>query len=317
MSSVVCTLYEGHYHHGVAALCNSLFSNSFRGDMYVGYRGDLPPWANSAYKNSALEWDNGKTLEIAEDFKVHFLPIISDWHLANFKPDFMLNLWSSCAKDAESLFYFDPDIVIKSSWLFYEKWVSFGVALVHEITANDCPPNHPKRSIWNEVIDKISMKVEQDIHSYINSGFCGVNKSDIEFLETWSKVIHSFIDSFGFSVRHFEFINVQHWDVFYAGDQDALNIAAMCTPVSLSEMGPEAMDFIHGGYTMSHAIGGPKPWRKNFFISGLKGVPPSLADKAFWKNVGLPIVTFDKRIIKFKIISIKIASFIGRFYRKY
>ncbi|WP_264565366.1 hypothetical protein [Flavobacterium sp. N3904] len=317
MRSAVCTLFEGNYHYGLAALSNSLYNNGFRGDIFVGYRGNLPPWANSAYENPNLEWDNAKTLKLEEDFKVHFLPLVTDWHLANLKPDFMLNLWATSAKDAESLFYFDPDIVIKCSWLFYEKWANFGVALVHEIISNDCPPNHPKRSIWKEVIDKMNMKVEREVHSYINSGFCGVKKSNIDFLATWSKVIHSFVDSFGFSIKHFEFTNFQPWDIFFAGDQDAFNIAAMCSKAPLSEMGPEAMDFIHGGFTMSHAVGGPKPWNKSFILFALKGIPPSFPDKAYWKNVGLPIATCNKSTIKIKNLSIKIASVIGRFYRKY
>ncbi len=317
MKSAVCTLFEGNYHHGLAALSNSLFNNGFRGDFFVGFRGALPPWANTAYANADLNWENGKTLKIAEDYKIHFLPIVTDWHLANLKPDFMLDLWSKSAKEAASLFYFDPDIVIKCSWSFYEKWVGFGVALVHEIIANDCPPNHPRRGIWKEAIDKIDMKVERDVHSYINSGFCGVTKSNIEFLETWSKVIQAFIHSFGFSITHFDFKNFQPWDIYFAGDQDAFNIAAMCSKSPLSEMGPEAMDFIHGGFTMSHAVGGPKPWDKHFITSALKGIPPSFPDKAYWNYAGFPTASCTKNKIKIKQMSIKIASLIGRFYRKY
>lgn len=317
MKSAVCTLFEGNYHHGLAALSNSLYNNGFRGDLFVGYRGALPPWANSTYENPSLNWENGRTLKIAEDYNIHFLPIVTDWHLANLKPDFMLDLWSKSAKDAASLFYFDPDIVIKCNWTFYEKWVGFGVTLVHEIIANDCPPNHPRRGIWKEAIDKMDMKVEREVHSYINSGFCGVIKSNIEFLETWSKVLQVFINSFGFSITHFDFKNFQPWDIYFAGDQDAFNIAAMCSKSPLSEMGPEAMDFIHGGFTMSHAVGGPKPWNKPFIVSALKGVPPSFADKAYWNYAGSPTLSSTKNKIKVKQLSIKIASLIGRFYRKY
>lgn len=316
MKSVVCTLFEGNYHHGVAALCNSLFNNNFRGDIFVGYRKELPHWANSAYENPSLEWENGKTLKIAEDFKVHFLPVVTDWHLANYKPEFMLKLFSSSAKNAGSLFYFDPDIVVKCNWVFYEKWANAGVALVHEIIANDCPPSHPRRAIWKEAIDKIEMKIERDVHSYINSGFCGVKKSNIEFLETWSKVLQCFVDSFGFSITHFDFQKFNHWDIYFAGDQDAFNISAMCSKSPISEMGPEAMDFIHGGFTMSHAVGGPKPWEKSFILSALKGIPPSLPDKSFWKYAGTPLLTNSSGKIKIKHLSIKVASFIGRFYRK-
>jgi hypothetical protein len=316
MNTAICTLFEGHYHHGVAALSNSLYNNGFRGSIYVGYRGELPSWASTSIVNHNLEYQDGRTLKIFEGLKLHFLPINTNYHLANYKPFFMLELWSGPAKNADKMFYFDPDIVIKSQWEYFDKWVDYGVALVHEITSNDMPPSHPLRKNWEEVIRKCNKKNVRSINSYINSGFCGLKRKDISFLKDWVCITETAITNFEFNSQQFQHSKNRGF-MFFAQDQDAFNITAMCSESPISEMGPEAMDFIHGGFTMSHAIGGPKPWRKNFILSALKGIPPSIADKTFWLNVGLPISTFNygtKIYIKY---AIKVASFMGRFYRKY
>lgn len=315
MSSAICTLYEGHYHHGVAALTNSLYNNGFRGCVYVGYRGDLPSWAIAAKDNPLLHWEGGRSLNVAEGVDLHFLPVSPNSHLTNYKPDFMLQLWDGPAKNIDKMFYFDPDIVIKCNWNFFENWVENGVALVHEITANDMTINNPIRGMWAKIINENEGRVINSLTSYSNAGFFGLNKRHITFIQNFSKFIFLAKEKYDVDLNVFHFTN--RADPFFAKDQDVMNIAAMCSAVPLSEMGPEAMDFIHGGFTMSHAIGGPKPWKKKFILSALKGSPPSLAEKAFWKNVGLPIKTFSTRTKKNKSLSIKAASFIGRFYRKY
>lgn len=316
MNSAICTLYEGHYHHGIAALSNSLYNNGFRGDIYVGYRGDLPSWVAAAKDNPALNWENGKTLTIVSGIDLHFLPLKTDYHLANYKPDFILELWDKSAKNAEAMFYFDPDIVIKCQWNYFEKWIEHGVALVHEIIANDMPITHPLRRDWEKVIAKSQKNITRELNSYINSGFCGLLKKNIGFVQDWSEIIKVATVNFGFDVKQFELYDYRGY-MFFAQDQDAFNIAAMCSKYPISEMGPEAMDFVQGGFTMSHATGNPKPWKKSFIISLIKGNPPTLAEKAYWNNVGFPIATFSHNTKKYKHLSIKIASFFGRFYRKY
>jgi hypothetical protein len=315
MISAICTLYEGHYHHGLAALSNSLYNNGFRGSVFVGYRGDLPLWAIAAKDNPSLNWQSGKSLSVAEGLDLHFLPLATKYHLTNYKPDFMMQLWEGPAQKVDGMFYFDPDIVIKCQFLFYERWIQQGVALVHEITANDMPDNNPIRGFWKNIIEENDEKVNHQITSYINAGFFGLNKDHIHFLKMFLKFQHLAEVRYKVNLHTFDMTN--RTDPFFANDQDVLNIAAMCTTSPLSEMGPEGMDFIHGGFTMSHATGNPKPWKKNFIISGLKGNPPTLADKAFWNNVGLPIKSLGNNKNTIKNLSIKTASFLGRFYRKY
>lgn len=44
MKTTLCTLFEGHYHFGVAALVNSLVAAGYEGTVWVGHRGPLPDW---------------------------------------------------------------------------------------------------------------------------------------------------------------------------------------------------------------------------------------------------------------------------------
>jgi hypothetical protein len=124
------------------------------------------------------------------------------------------------------------------------------------------------------------------------------------------------------AIKHYDlnpgkFMPSDRTHAFFASDQDALNIAAMCSRCPISEIGPEGMDLTYGGWTMSHAVGSPKPWKKNFILSALKGNPPSLTDRAYWLYVEGPVRCYQAITVKLKRISILLASLIGRFYRRY
>jgi hypothetical protein len=315
MKSAICTLFEGNYHFGVAALINSLARQGFKGSFYVGYRGILPEWSHSATADSSLGYDGATTLILNADLKVHFLPVTVTYHLTNYKPVFMLDLFAGPCKDMERIAYFDPDIVVKCRWEFFETWMSHGVALVHEVVNNDMPPSHPIRKEWEKVVLLSDNVVTRQLSSYINAGFFGVAKPYIEFLELFRDIMDVARTHYKFDDSVFQF-TADRSDIFFAKDQDALNIAAMCCKCPISEMGPEAMDFVSSGFTMSHAIGSPKPWSKNFTRFALKGVAPSMAEKEYWKNVTGPISLHTSSHIKLKLSALKFASFIGRFYRK-
>jgi len=313
MYSVICTLFEGHYHYGLVALTNSLYKNGFRGSIYAGYRGLLPDWATNLYNDDHIG-PGTQTFEVANGLQIHFIPLITNIHFTNYKMDFMLDLFNGPAKNASGIVYFDPDIIIKCKWDFFDKWISHGVAVVHEITANDMPYNHPVRKEWEKVISKRNLAVKRNLNSYLNAGFCGISKDHIEFLKIWSLIMRIAENDYGYENAYLK--HTHRTDPFFAGDQDAFNMAAMCCESPLSEMGPEGMDLTYGGFTMSHAIGSPKPWKKNFLYSAILGNKPSIADKAFWLNMKFPIKCFDNNFIKRKQLSIAVASFIGRFYRQ-
>lgn len=315
MQTVICTLFEGDYHYGVAALVNSLYKHGYRGDVYVGYRGSLPPWASSSVKTECSEWLNSTTYQPSVDLSIHFLPVITERHLTNYKAEFILQLWKGIAKHAGSVVYFDPDIVVKCDWSFYEKWMSYGVALVHEVVNNDMPPTHPVRKMWENVVTENKKVVTRNLTSYINAGFCGITKSNIHFVNTWADIINIAITNYSADPKKFSSFNRMH--PFWSIDQDAINIVAMCSEEPISLMGPEGMDFIYGGWTMSHATGSPKPWRKHYLGSALKGLPPSLAEKEYHQYIQGLIKTHSISYIKIKKASLLVSALIGRFYRRY
>lgn len=312
--SAVCTLFEGHFHKGVAVLINSLYKNGFRGNIYAGYRGELPKWTEAAVDNSHLEWVGGKTLQLNNDLSIHFLPVTTDFHLTHFKPRFMLDLLEGAAKEMKALAYFDPDIVVLCKWEFYEKWMSFGVAMVHEVVSNDMPSTHPTRMEWLKIMKIMNRLPRREVHSYINAGFCGVSIKNIEFLEVWNQIIEIAINEYEMDAA--TMITFDRTSAFYAVDQDSFNIAAMCCESPISEMGPEAMDFVGAGWTMSHATGWPKPWKNNFILSALNGNPPSRPHKNYWNNIHKPIRLYNNLYTKIIKLQLLIATSIGRFYRR-
>ncbi|GHV58604.1 hypothetical protein FACS1894182_11350 [Bacteroidia bacterium] len=180
---------------------------------------------------------------------------------------------------------------------------------------NDMPANHPLRHTWINIITAINYEVNHNVTSYINGGFCGISIKNIEFIYLWKTIIDYAVTKCDVSQKYFAH-TLDFYHPFRALDQDALNIAAMATKVPISEYGQEGMDFIHGGSVMSHAVCSPKPWKKRFLISAIQGKGPSLADKQYWNNATGLLNLYSKWRIRKKRISIKVASFISRFYKR-
>jgi hypothetical protein len=307
MNSAICTLFEGHYHHGVGALANSLYAHGYRGTIYAGYRGELPPWVVGA-KTS----DGFTEFSPAEGLVLRFIPLTAKIHLTNFKPDFMLSLWQKHCPTAQSLFYFDPDITVIGRWSFFEEWVQAGVALCADVNPS-MPANHPLRHAWKQFYLPHGIAFRREPELYFNGGFLGLKREQIEFLRCWLRLQELMAPEIG----GLQNVNLRDRTyLFCKTDQDAMNVAAMASESPISPMGQDGMDFQHGGggYVMSHAAGGVKPWSKKMLAGALlKADLPSNADKNFYSMAQHPIKVFSSADFLFRKIDLMLASAIGRY----
>jgi hypothetical protein len=305
MSAAVCTLFEGGYHFGVGALANSLYAHGFRGNLYAGYRGELPPWIGSSARGAMVEF------KAAEGLTLHFIPLATTAHLTNYKPDFMLSLWQNHCPNADSLFYFDPDITVIGRWGFFEEWVENGVALCADVNPT-LPLNHPLRHAWKKFYSPRGITFRRELDSYFNGGFVGLSRAHAEFLRCWQTLQELMAPEIG----GLQNVNLRDRTyLFHKTDQDALNVATMASEAPVSPMGQDGMDLQHGGggYVMSHAVGGEKPWKKNFIRSVVqRGWSPSRADHNFFRHVEAPIQLYPPSALKTKRLAMRAAAALGR-----
>lgn len=305
--SVVTTLFEGDYHLGAAALINSLCAAGFAGTVVCGHRGPPPPWAPAARRLGPVSVD--------------FVALDTTAHLTNHKPDFLRHVWTHLHPAAERLYYFDPDIVIKTRWSFFEEWAGYGVALVEDVNS-PLPESHPRRGAWRRCLTRRHQLVRRETPLYVNGGFIGLADAHRGFLQEWRAAMALVGNEIGGLERSMFSFGAQQPDraspsyPFNKTDQDALNIAVMTAAEPVSIMGAEGMDFRPGGWTMSHALGGEKPWRKKYLRAALAGRTPSQADREFWRHVTAPLPVFPARVTAWRRATLALAALAGRFYRR-
>jgi hypothetical protein len=307
-STAICTLFEGDYHLGLAAFVNSLAHSGYRGTVWAGYRGELPPWLHQLRPLDAMSDE----YMVADQIRLVFLPVETKLHLTNYKPKFMLDLLAEKACDCEYLWYFDPDIFLRCNWSFFAKWQRYGIALCEEIVNYNLAECSPMRLQWVDLGTALGLGRPRLLRGYFNGGMVGVASSQTGFLEIWKRIL-DWVSTAGYSLENFKPGTPDM--PFNATDQDALNMAAMYTDYPLTTMGPEAMDFVPSGFTMFHAVGA-KPWRGSLLLRALAGLPPSNAAKFFFTQASSPIRAYSLWRLRAKLLACAMAAFIGRFYRK-
>ena len=319
MQAVVCTLFEGDYHFGVAALANSLHKQGFEGDIYAGYRGKIPAWTKSLQKETAIDWKGSSTFAISDKVNLHFLPLDTDYHFTNYKPDFMLNVWNTVAKQSKQLFYFDPDIIVHSPWDIFNDWVACGVAVCEDVNS-PLAEYHPRRVAWRHYFSSKGIKLSFKNSIYVNGGFVGTGNK--KFLELWKEIQELMALQIG-GLHRSSLVGtplLQHdqsaFSPFGKTDQDALNATIEAWSYEVSFVGQEGMAFKAGSVLMSHALGKPKPWDLMPLRQSLHGMPPRLVDRAYWNLANGIIISQSARTVAIKKWSINLSAFIGRFYRR-
>lgn len=321
-NQAICTLFEGSYHLGVAVLVNSLTRAGFRGAIYAGYRGPLPPWAGTSRTVDLPPWKGVRVLTVADGVELIFVPLETSYHLSNYKPDFMLNLLQHAALAVDAIYYFDPDITVVAPWSFFIRWATCGVAVCEDVHS-PCARNHPRRVAWRQYFGEKGFRLNYRQSEYANSGYVGLSNEQFSFLDEWRAIQEAMAPAIG-GLEKSSFPNSpmesqlrSPYFHFNCTDQDALNAALETSAHTAAFMTKTAMSFSPGTSALPHAVGSPKPWNKSYLMEALvRGRPPTMADKAYWSFTDGPLEAFTPTHIKRKRMAIAICSVVGRFYRK-
>lgn len=299
MTITLCTLLEGDYHLGAAALLNSLHRSGFAGIFVYGHRGPRPPWAGQVTALGQIE--------------VRWVELTTAVHLTNHKPAFMLACLRRHAPESDVIAYVDPDMVVKAPWPVFARWLADGgVALCEDANAN-FPSGHPYRLAWTDFFRRHNLAPVRTIERYYNAGFIAVSRAHENLLNCWAAILNlaeNEIGALGQIKRD------RPEALFHTVDQDALNMALMLHPVPIRSTGPEGMDFLPGGHLLSHATGSAKPWRGGFIRAALGGRPPGTAQKQFHRYADAPLSVLPAYILRCRRWELAVATIIGRFYRR-
>ncbi len=262
--SHVCVLVEGHYHYGLGALANSLASNNFSGTIWVGYRGALPYWLNALEPVAEIE----NCWQVSPGVQMRFLLIESSIPLVNYKPDFMLKLFSKF--NLSHLFLMDADIIVKKDWGFFSEWIEHGVALFEDFLSPRSP-HHLSRAKWKKIHESDFPEV-RTLDIYVNSGFVGIKREYIALIENWKKFqelatfnIQGLEQSIVMAKSRSEYRKRSPHHLLYF-DQDSLNAVLTTVHAPVSVLDRFAMGLFCDGEVLCHGLDSPKPWELSAFL---------------------------------------------------
>ena len=317
MKTSICTLFEGDYHLGLGALVNSLHAQNFRGTVWAGYRGALPPWAAPVSEQPTFT-----EFRVAEGCMIRFVKLETKAHLTNIKPDFMLDVLDRHEPECDAIFYIDPDIVVAAPWRSFEEWITCGVTVCEDVNS-PVPLHHPQRIGWRRCFEKSGITLRPRESCYANGGFVGVARAQREFLALWKRVqdvmwtVIGGAEFAGIPGGHSVAGRSGFFDCFGKTDQDALNAAIEAAgEIPVSFLGRQAMGFAAGTPLLPHPVGTLKPWRNRLERNALLGFGRPVPDQFFWRHVESPIRLYPRAVVRRREWALRIAGLLARFNRR-
>lgn len=307
MYSIACTLAEGDYGIGAGVLVNSLVASGFSGSVWIACSGALPAWAGGAVKKADYS-----ELDITPSVKLKFFLLETSSHYKYKKPAFVKMALARETQPVDFVTFFDADVIVTCPWLYIEQWLANGVAACED-SASPIHSTHPMRAYWKQACESNGLVWRNDRDIYINSGFLGMTPATTSFLDEWQKTIDMVTEIL--PDKDQRKLDIPH--VFIRlPDQDSLNMAFCCTAFQVSFCNKDAMDFVPGGYVMSHATGKIKPWHGSFFLRALRGHPPRKSDKEYIRFTRGPIKILNDLEYAIGKFDIMAASLLGRCYKR-
>jgi hypothetical protein len=307
MTTALCTLYEGDFDHGLAALANSLVHAGYRGDLFAGFRGELPAWATAEKGPGGI----AGTACHAE-VRVVFVRLETTMHFGCYKPDFLRRVLNDLAPAAGAAAYTDPDLVVEAPWSLLEPWIHSGIALCEDVNS-PFGDGHPWLVAWRACCAKHGVAIHRTPAWYANSGFVGVPRAQAGFLDAWTRAMALVGGEIGGLDR---LKTADPFSPFNSVDQDAFNLAVWMTDHPVQPMGRAAMAFGPGLAFFPHALGPNKPWRGGHVGRALRGLPPAYAHKAWLRFAGGNFSSMPAGKLRGLRRGIALAGLIGRFYRR-
>jgi hypothetical protein len=166
---------------------------------------------------------------------------------------------------------------------------------------------------WLDFAARHAFSPHRTLESYYNGGFFGVTRGRRSTLEMWRDLLELLEADGAVSLTSSFKTGAGRHNPFFVPDQDMLNLMLMITPHALSAIGPEGMDFIPAGFTMSHAVDTPKPWRKRYLWHTLRtGLRMSRAESEYWRYTNSPIQLYSRREVLLHGMELNAAKVLGR-----